>query len=100
MGVSRFLAGGEVMTGGVIVEAVAGGCLAVALMARAVMLCLTEFARAACVVLVERSRRASVIAVVQAVPEGGFLMQERPDGGKIIVVRGLPECGAGQAPGS
>jgi hypothetical protein len=37
--------------------------------------------------LAERSRRTTLVAVIQAVPKGAMLVEERSDGSRIVVVR-------------
>ncbi|MBV9450719.1 MAG: hypothetical protein JO345_32995 [Streptosporangiaceae bacterium] len=76
-----------------------GAWLTVIVLCRMVPACLTELARTACVILIERSRRATLVAVVQAVPEGSIALEERPGGGKILVVRSQPVCGAARTLG-
>jgi hypothetical protein len=81
------------------VEPVLGAWLAVVVLCRTAGACLTELARAVCAIFMERSRRATVVAVVQALPEGSIAVDERPGGSRVVVVRGWPAGSAQHTPG-
>jgi hypothetical protein len=85
--------------GGFAVEPVLGAWFAMIVLCRTAGACLTELARAVCVIFMERSRRATVVAVVQALPEGSIAVEERPGGSRVVVVRSQPVCSAEHTPG-
>jgi hypothetical protein len=76
------------------VDPVLGVWFTVIVLCRTVAVRLTELAKAACVVFTEHSRRATLIAIVQALPEGNIALEAVPGGGKVLVACSQSACGA------